>query len=280
MKIQLAEHFGMCFGVRDALRAAHQIAETDQVTVLGQLVHNPVVDRHLAQAGVRRGSLEDMESAETEKVVITAHGAADRDRRNWSENGFEVVDTTCPLVRKAHNALAGLVKAGCHPVVIGKADHIEVRGLTGDFPEASVIESFRDVLRLPAMEKFGVVSQTTQPIEKVRALVSHLEQCRPQAEVRFINTVCQPTKDRQTALHKLCTECEVVIAVGGRNSNNTGKLVETAKSLGARAYHVEGPDDLKRRWLWGAESVGVTAGTSTLDETVHAVVEKLRQLAR
>ena len=279
MTIRLARHYGMCFGVRDALRKTHAVAAEGPVTMLGQLVHNPVVMSHLATLGVREGRLEEVGRVETRGVVITAHGAADGHRRAWREAGHEVTDTTCPLVRKAHGALARLVEAGYFPVVIGKRGHVEVRGLTGDFPEAVVVEGEGDVGRLPEGRSLGVVSQTTQPLGKVERLVEVIRRARPGVSVRFVDTVCQPTKDRQEAMDALCRECEVVVVVGGRNSNNTRELVVRAASLGAVAHHVETADELRCEWFEGVECVGVTAGTSTLDETVDAVVARLRLMA-
>jgi 4-hydroxy-3-methylbut-2-enyl diphosphate reductase len=279
MKITLAKHYGMCFGVRDALRATHDLAGTHEVTILGQLVHNPAVDRQLSMLGVQRGQLDAEVSAPTEDVVITAHGASDADRQRWSGAGYRVTDTTCPLVHKAHNALRRLVEAGYHPVVIGQAGHVEVRGLTGDFPQAAVVLSFRDVLKIGSHKKIGIVSQTTQPTDLVAELVGHIRRSHPTAEVKFIDTVCQPTKDRQKSLVDLCAANEVVIVVGGANSNNTAKLASSAEGLGARAYHVEGPEGLRAEWFAGVENVGLTAGTSTLDETVDAVAAALKRIA-
>ena len=279
MKIHLARHYGMCFGVRDALRSTHNLAAERKLTVLGELVHNPVVQEHLDQMGVKNGALDDLESAETEDVVITAHGAANSDRERWAQAGFRVNDTTCPLVKKAHNALAQLVARGFHPVVIGKRDHVEVRGLTGDFPEVAVVENFRDIVGLPSGKKLGVVSQTTQPIDYVKRVVGQIEQCHPTVEVEFKDTVCQPTKDRQRALEDLCAENEVVIVVGGANSNNTAQLALTAEKLGARAYHVTRAEEVDPRWFRGVENVGVTAGTSTLDESVQQVFARLKEIA-
>jgi 4-hydroxy-3-methylbut-2-enyl diphosphate reductase len=279
MTIHLARHFGMCFGVRDALRKTHAVAAAGPATVLGQLVHNPLVSAHLATLGVREARLEDVGRASTREVVITAHGAADAHRRAWKEAGYEVTDTTCPLVRKAHGALARLVEAGYFPVVIGKKDHVEVRGLTGDFPGAVVIETVEDLAALPEGRALGVVAQTTQRIDGVERMVERIRRHRPGREVRFVDTVCQPTKDRQLALEELCRQCEVVVVVGGRNSNNTRELVARASALGAIAWHVEGADDLEARWFSGVDHVGVTAGTSSLDETVEEVVGRLRLLA-
>jgi 4-hydroxy-3-methylbut-2-enyl diphosphate reductase len=281
MEIQLARHYGMCFGVRDALRHTHDLATSRPTTVLGELVHNPLVSGHLETLGVRSGRLEDPASSTTEAVVITAHGAAESDRRAWSEAGHSVFDTTCPLVKKAHRSLEVLVLAGFFPVVIGQRDHVEVRGLITDFPEAVVILDPQDMAAIPGgVEKIGVASQTTQPIDRVEKLVSELEARFPESEVRFLDTVCQPTKDRQQAIHDLCRANDTIVVVGGMNSNNTRQLVETARLLGCRAHQVESAADLERSWFRRSKRVGVTAGTSTLDETVHDVVERLRMIKR
>lgn len=278
MKITLASHYGMCFGVRDALRKTHEIASSAPATMLGELVHNPVVQQHLATLGVQRGHLDAVGSSATDRVIITAHGAADRDRAAWRQAGYAVTDTTCPLVRKAHHALATLVAAGCQPVVIGQAGHVEVRGLCGDFPSAVVVEHEAEIAALPFHPKLGIVSQTTQPLTKVLGLVEAIRCRHPEAEVVFKDTVCQPTKDRQDALETLCRDHQVLVVIGGKNSNNTRQLSETARRAGLTVHQIETAADLSAAWFDGVDRVGVTAGTSTLDETVQAVVARLKQI--
>ncbi len=278
MKIQLAEHYGLCFGVRDAIAQAERLAEQGPLTILGELVHNPVVRERLAQRGVHEGALDAGASA-TPQVMITAHGASDRKRAEWRAAGFGVADGTCPLVRHAHDQLRVLVGLGFFPVVIGKAGHVEVAGLIGDFPEACVVGSDEDIARLPQRERFGVISQTTQPIERVQALVEALRRARPGSEVRFTDTVCQPTKNRQRALRKLIAECDTLVVVGGRNSNNTVQLVTAASVAGLAVFHIERAEELDPEWFRDAENVGLTAGTSTLKETVAAVHARLEQIA-
>jgi len=281
MKLHLAQHYGMCFGVRDALRATHTTAMRGPVTMLGQLVHNPVVTAHLKTLGVKTGRLEDATSgtsAATKEVIITAHGASDSQRVALKKAGHQVTDTTCPLVRKAHTALNTLVQEGYHPVVIGQRDHAEVLGLIGDFPQATVILKNADLELIPRHHKLGVISQTTQPLDHVLHLIESLKQQHSDAEVRFIDTVCHPTKQRQTALEELCQQCELVIIIGGRNSNNTHQLTEKATRLGVRAHQIETAADLDPAWFHGIQDVGITAGTSTLDETVRTVMERLKEI--
>jgi 4-hydroxy-3-methylbut-2-en-1-yl diphosphate reductase len=279
MNIHLARHYGMCFGVRDALRATHDAAKKTPVTILGQLVHNPVVDEHLRALGVRQGELSNPGSASTRDVIITAHGASEAQRASLVRAGLRVTDTTCPLVRKAHDALAVLVGAGYFPVVIGQASHVEVRGLTGDFPGAAVVLDDSDVARVPFHPRIGVISQTTQPVARALELVELLKRRHPLAAIRFVDTICHPTKQRQRSLEELCTRCDTVVVIGGRNSNNTRQLTRSAQRPGCRAFQVEGPDDLQPVWFRHSENVGVTAGTSTLDETVRAVLDRLQAIA-
>ena len=276
-EIVMAERYGMCFGVRDALVEAEKVAKRGPATVLGQLVHNEVVRKRLAGMGAVEGDL-GAPGAATRDVVVTAHGAADRDRERWKAAGYRVTDTTCPLVRKAHTALAQLVAGGCLPVVIGKRDHVEVRGLCGDFPGARVVLSEAEVADLPEVPLMGVVAQTTQPIERVREILAMIRARFPRSEVVFRDTVCQPTKARQVALEILCRQVELVLVVGGSNSNNSWQLVEKARRLGCRAERVSRSEELREHWLYGTARVGVTAGTSTLRETVEEVVRRLEKL--
>jgi 4-hydroxy-3-methylbut-2-enyl diphosphate reductase len=279
MKIQLAEHYGLCFGVRDAIAQAEELAGRGPLTILGELVHNPIVRERLMRRGVREGALQDAESAQTSQVMITAHGASDKARAEWRRAGFGVADGTCPLVRQAHEKLRSLVEQGYAPVVIGKRGHVEVEGLTGDFPGTCIVESAEDLAQLPHADRFGVISQTTQPSDKVLALVAAIRAARPASEVRFCDTVCQPTKNRQAALRQLLAECDTLVVVGGRNSNNTLQLVAAAAVAGRAVYHVERAEELRPEWFREAQVVGLTAGTSTLKETVATVRTRLEVIA-
>lgn len=279
MQIIRARAYGMCFGVRDAIALAERAAAEGPVTVLGPLVHNPTVVESLHERGVdvanHPGTLHLQPQ---ERYLITAHGVSDTQRAAWAQSGASVQDTTCPLVRRAHHRLQDFVARGFHPVVIGKKGHIEVRGLTGDYSGAVVIETEADIVALPESVPLGVVSQTTQPIERVRDLVTCIRLLRPQQVVAFADTVCQPTKDRQEALRELCTRVELVIAVGGRESNNTRQLVLSAQTFGARAYAVEAAEDLRAEWFVGVQRAGLTAGTSTPDHVIEAVEAAMQRI--
>ena len=275
MKIIVAAHFGICFGVRDAIAQAETLAREAPLTILGELVHNPIVREHLRAHGIREEPSD--RAPQTSRVMITAHGTWDRRREALNRRGLVVADGTCPLVRYAHEQLKRLVQAGYFPVVIGLGNHVEVRGLVGDFADAFVINESADIRNLPARPRYGIISQTTQQIDRVRVLVAEIARAHPSAEIRFADTVCKPTKDRQLALKKLIEMADVIVVVGGRQSNNTRQLVETCRAAGKRALHIERPEELEAEWFRGVNVVGLTGGTSTLPETVEAVRQRLEE---
>ena len=189
-----------------------------------------------------------------------------------------MLEATCPLVHAAHRAVARLVREGYHPVIVGKREHVEVRGITEDLREHDVVLTEADVFELEERPRFGVAAQTTQPIEKVRYLVGLLRWRFPQSEVRFVDTVCQPTKQRQNAAVELARRADVVIVIGGAHSNNTHELVKTCARHCARVHHVQTADDLRAAWFVSAETVGLTAGTSTPDTVIDAVAARLAEM--
>lgn len=276
-KVRHADHLGMCFGVRDAIALALEKSQTEPVTILGELVHNPIVLDQLRSQGVQFE--HQLTNVQTSTVMITAHGASEKTMARVRERGLKVVEATCPLVHHAHRAVTRMVQEGYHPVIIGKRDHIEVRGLTEDLAEFDVVLSDEDVSQLRARPKFGVAAQTTQPIDRVRYLVDQICQRFPEAQIRFVDTVCQPTKQRQTAAIELARQSDAVVVIGGANSNNTRELVNTCRQFCARVHHIQTAADLREDWFDGVETVGLTAGTSTPDSVIDAVDTRLQALA-
>jgi 4-hydroxy-3-methylbut-2-enyl diphosphate reductase len=277
MKIIRAAHLGMCFGVRDAIALALETSQRTPLTVLGDLVHNETVLTGLRANDIRFEQQPD--KVMTQTVMVTAHGASDRALAETRRRGFEVLEATCPLVHVAHRSLKKLVAEGFHPVVIGKRGHVEVRGLTEDLAECDIVLSAEDIDGLRERPRFGVMAQTTQPIETVRQLVEQIRSRFPQSEVRFVDTVCQPTKQRQSAATELARQCNVVIVIGGTHSNNTHELVKTCVRFCVRVHHVQTAEDLHAEWFYDAETIGITAGTSTPDAVIAAVEEKLNSFS-
>ena len=278
MKILKAEHLGMCFGVRDAIALAREEAARQPVTILGQLVHNPTVLERLRNQGV--AFAENAADVRTSTAIITAHGASDSAIARARSRIGNVIEATCPLVHAAHRAVHNLVRDGFHPVIIGKRGHIEVRGLTEDLEDFDIVLSEEDVEALRPRAKFGVAAQTTQPIERVRYLCGLVRTKFPESEVKFVDTVCQPTKLRQNAATDLSARVEVMIVIGGCQSNNTRELAETCRKQCGRVHQVETANDLRSEWFGNCETVGVTAGTSTPDDVISAVEARLHEIAR
>lgn len=264
----------MCFGVRDAISLAHRHSDSRPLTILGELVHNETVLQNLRSRGI---ALEtELERVTTPDVMITAHGASDRLKQEVRGRGFKVVEATCPLVQFAHRSVAGLARDGYHPVIIGKRGHVEVRGLTEDLPACDIVLTGEEIDRLPERPRYGVAAQTTQPIAHVRQLVDRLRRRFPNSEVRFIDTVCQPTKQRQQAAVDLARQCDVVIVVGGANSNNTAELARTCLAHCRRVHKIQSAAEMCEDWFEPEDTVGLTAGTSTPDTLIDAVEQTLR----
>ncbi len=263
----------MCFGVKDAIDLAVRLTRQAPLTILGELAHNPQVVERLETLGARRAV--GPEEVSTRALLVTAHGTSDLAKRRLRASGHQVFDATCPLVKRAHLALARLVAEGRHPVVIGRAEHVEVRGLIGDYDDSTVVYTDGDVEKLEAPvsqgKSLGVVAQTTQPIERVMSLVEQMRRRYPEADVRFVDTVCQPTKDRQDSLRRLASAVDVIVVVGGPESNNSARLTELARGLGRPAYQVSTVADLRPEWFTHARTIGLTAGTSTPDDVIDEV---------
>jgi 4-hydroxy-3-methylbut-2-enyl diphosphate reductase len=278
VKISLARALGTCFGVQDAIDAALDPSFRGNLTIVGQLVHNPQVVEELRASGVALVDSVDAEIS-TPNVMITAHGAAKSVKASLEARGFHVYDASCPLVMKVHNRVAALVAQGYYPVVIGQRNHVEVRGIVGDLAEYEVIGEPDEIERLAGRRRLGIVCQTTQQVAHARKIVEEIHRRFPEAEVQFVDTICRPTKDRQEAVEELAARVDLMIVVGGYNSSNTKKLKKVCDDRGLAAHHIERPDELRPEWFAGREHVGVTAGTSTPQNVIDAVYRRIREIA-
>ena len=264
----------MCFGVRDAIDLAVNQAGAP-LTILGDLVHNETVLAALRARGI--AFAREASDVRTATVMITAHGASRRRLESTRALGLRVLEATCPLVHVAHRALAALVRDGYHPVVIGQRAHVEVRGLTEDLADFDVVLDDEDVMALRGRPRIGLAAQTTQPVERVRRLVALVRRRFPASDVRFIDTVCRPTKERQQSAVALARACDVVVVIGGEHSNNTRELVNTCASYCSRVHHVRAEADLRPEWFRPEDVVGITAGTSTPDDVIESVEQRIEE---
>jgi 4-hydroxy-3-methylbut-2-enyl diphosphate reductase len=272
---------GMCFGVKEALARTREIEDPSQVTIYGELVHNEEVQRELARRGFSSIPEQTRRSYVplTPRVMITAHGVSQTERERLESSGRELLDTTCPLVRRVHKAALFLQRQGYFVVVIGRPGHVEVEGIVGDLARWAVVGSAQEARSFPA-PRLGVICQTTTPPFRAREILGALRQANPGKEIRFIDTICAPTRSRQEALERLLEAVQALVVVGGANSNNTRQLGLLAEERGRPWLHVRGPADLDPRWFEPYEVVGLTAGTSTPDEIIRQVHRALLRLGR
>lgn len=279
MQVIMAQAAGICFGVEDALAAAAGVSDPQAVTIHGELVHNPLVQKRLKDRGFQVNAEAHRAAAPTSgQILITAHGISNRERARLTAAGQQLIDTTCPLVRRAHDAALSLAREGRFVIVLGQAGHVEVEGLIGDLDACAVVSTVRDVRTYPN-NKIGIVCQTTVPQREAQALRDAIAAANPGADLRFIDTICRPTKDRQRALEDILQQADAVVVVGGRHSNNTRKLLERCAAEGCQAWHVETAADVDAAWFSGCQVVGLTGGTSTLPETLREVHESLLTIA-
>lgn len=279
MEILLARDMGFCWGVRRAIDIMEKAAdEKGEIISLGPIVHNPQVVRELEERGVRTaGELSDGDSL---PVAITAHGVGPDVLEDARSRGNEVIDTTCPIVTRSQRWAKKMAEAGFTVVIFGDPNHREVRGVLAWAGANAIAIQDGDPLPADLPSRLAVISQTTQSPKRFAEFLSRLmqEHIGKISELRVINTLCDVTSSQQAAARELAQEVDLVLVVGGRSSANTRHLLDVCKEEGSVAYHVEGPDDLMAEWLKGCERVGVTAGASTPDSAVEAVVRQVQRL--
>lgn len=283
MKVSLASALGTCFGVKDAIDLAMDPEFKSSLTIIGQLVHNTQVNESLNRNGVALvNGIDEIDNIKTKMVMITAHGASDSMKVRLQDEGFIVYDASCPLVMRVHKVIKSMVKEHYFPVVIGQETHVEVKGIVGDLEEYLVINNEEDIdkLREIGKRKIGIVSQTTQQMEKVDALVAKISEMDCIDDVKFVNTICQPTTDRQVAVRELADQVDLMIVIGGYNSSNTKKLVQVCAERDIEAHHIETTSQIKREWFINKEHVGITAGTSTPEYVINEVHSAILEIAQ
>lgn len=278
MRVIRAEAMGMCFGVRDAIALTETVCHPPDVTIYGELVHNEQVSSRLAARGFASQSEVGRQIPPTRTVMITAHGVSNSERKKLSNAGKEIIDTTCPLVRRAHDTALQAYDKGWHVVVAGKRGHVEVQGFTGDLPEFTIIESPAEAVLLPH-PRIGIVCQTTLQPTTAEAITDALRIANPASEVRLFNTICRPTRDRQAAMLELLPKCDAIIVVGGPHSNNTLQLVRLAENASVPARRVNSADEIDPSWVIRYDTIGLTAGTSVPDFVIDAVHHRLLEIA-
>ncbi len=273
MKIIFAKEMGFCYGVRRAVESA--IASADTVggaVTLGPIIHNPQMVGKLKELGV--GVVHSLENLDAKKVIIRSHGVGPRVYQEAEEKGIEILDATCPHVRKVREAVLEFAKQNRRIIIIGEADHPEVQGVqewAGD--RSLVISTEEEAQAIPYGDSIGVVAQTTFQNSIFDELVKIIQS--KSEDVAIKPTICSATELRQQAVRDLCNEVELVVVVGGKNSGNTKRLAEIAKEEGKKVILVEIAEELNPEDFTNLESIGITAGASTPDEIIQSVAKRV-----
>ncbi|MCS7084097.1 MAG: 4-hydroxy-3-methylbut-2-enyl diphosphate reductase, partial [Aquificaceae bacterium] len=278
-KILVAKSAGFCFGVRRAINIAEKAVKSSQVVYsLGPIIHNPQEVKRLESAGLK--PIENEFEINPSKIVIRSHGISPQREAYLKNQGFEIVDATCPYVKAVHDAVQELCEDGYFIVLIGEKNHPEVLGTLG-YLELSdckgvVVESKEDLKQVLGKEKVGIVSQTTQSEQFFKEIVGEIALWT--REVKVINTICNATSERQEGVIELAPKVDVMVIIGGKNSGNTRRLFEISKSLNPNSFHIETEEELKKEWFENISSIGITAGASTPDWLIERVIARLREL--
>jgi 4-hydroxy-3-methylbut-2-en-1-yl diphosphate reductase len=275
MKIILAENAGLCYGVRRALDLVRrtQAAGDGPVTTLGELVHNPRVAADLAGRGVR--SAASPGAVRKGKVVIRSHGVPPEVRSRLERRGLEVVDATCPIVRRIQELVERLSRGGREVVLVGNPGHPEVLGLLGHGRGRVVlVEDEAGARALPRSRSRAVLAQSTQDEALFGRVVGALAERT--GELAVHNTICGSVLARQKATAELASRVDVMLVVGGRASSNTAKLHAVARRVRPRSYLVEDASGVGPAMLRGARTVGIAGGASTPPEVLREVAERIQ----
>ncbi|HEX3468296.1 MAG TPA: 4-hydroxy-3-methylbut-2-enyl diphosphate reductase [Candidatus Elarobacter sp.] len=277
MIIKRAKTQGFCFGVAITVKKAEEAVERlgADVTTLGHVVHNPQMVAALEQKGLKNA--HSVDEVETGTMFVRAHGLPVGVLDRAKERGLTVIDATCPMVTKIHVQAEKLRDEGYKIVVVGDPEHPEVKGTLSHVPGAWSVTKLEDVAALPRASRVGVVVQSTWNGPAFTDIVRKLSE--KYYEVRAVNTICTDTKNRQSEVEVLAREVEVMVVVGGKTSANTKHLAELAAMNGARAYHIEGPDELQTDWFAGVTTAGLMSGASTPGWLVDRVADRMDALA-
>ena len=276
MKIFLAKDAGYCFGVRDAVNLAYDTAKNHgDVYMLGTIVHNERVIDDLSKAGAKVvDSIDDV--PKDKPLLFRAHGTSPELWDKAKKNNLKLIDGTCPLVTEIHHEIKRLDEEGRKIIIIGDHGHDEVVAIAAQVERSIVIANVEEAKKLRKMKRAGVVSQSTQMIENVQDIISVLME--KVFDLRFVNTICFPTRRNHEQIKELSLHCDVMIVIGSYTSANSKRLTQLALERNKRTYQVTASDELDESWFDNCETVGISAGASTPDETINEVVSRIKEI--
>ena len=278
MEIILDEGAGFCFGVEQAIKLAGEKSREvpGPLVTIGPLIHNPQVIEEMKRDGI--SVAQEGQDLHNTVAIIRTHGIRPQEEDRLRREGNQVVDATCPYVKKSHQYAELLCNEEYHIIVIGDPNHPEIKGVLGYAGKrVSVINQPEEADSLPHYAKAGIIVQTTYPIEKVQKVVARL--IERSTELRIFNTICDYTSDRQISAREIAAQVDLMFVVGGRNSANTSKLAEICRQQGATTRHIEVAEEIDPADLENVNRIGITAGASTPDGRIASVIERLEEVA-
>ena len=277
MKILVAKDAGYCFGVRDAVNLAKKSGgEYDSVYMLGDIVHNERVVSDLEKSGsMVVNNLDDI--PEDKPVLFRAHGTNPEVWKEAQKKKLNIIDATCPLVTEIHEEIKILESENRKTIIIGDHGHDEVMGIAAQVKKPIIISNVDEAKKIGRLRKAGVVSQSTQMIENVQEIVSILME--KVYDLRFVNTICYPTRKNHTQIKELANISDVMVIIGSFTSANSKRLTELAKQRNENSYQVVDENDIKEEWFKGVDTVGISAGASTPDNIISNVIEKINSIS-
>ncbi|UCD27359.1 MAG: 4-hydroxy-3-methylbut-2-enyl diphosphate reductase [Planctomycetota bacterium] len=276
MKVLRADKLGFCNGVERAIGLAENALERkDKVYSFGPIIHNKEVVDRLAEKGL--STVESLDQVHNGTVLIRSHGVSPQVLAAIDQTDRELVDATCVLVRRAQDIVKQLHEEGYQVVMIGDANHPEVKSIIGYAPDVIVIDRPQDLDRLPKGAKLGVVVQTTHSQKQFGEMLGHIA-TRPFREIRAVNTLCLEVARRQEAALALCSRVDIMFVLGGHHSANTQELARLCRAQGVTTYHLENWGSFSREYVNGHKTAGITAGASTPPWVIDEFIKNLEAL--
>ena len=277
MKILVAKDAGYCFGVRDAVNLAKKSGQDyEAVYMLGDIVHNERVVSDLERSGsVVVNSVDDI--PEDKPVLFRAHGTDPKIWKDAQKKKLNIIDATCPLVTEIHEEIKILESENRKTIIIGDHGHDEVMGIAAQVKNPIIISNVDEARTLRKMKRAGVVSQSTQMIENVQEIINVLME--KVYDLRFVNTICFPTRRNHEQIKEFANICELMIIIGSFTSANSKRLTQLSLERNKNSFQVMTEDDIERGWFNNIESVGISAGASTPDNIINNVINKVKSIS-
>ncbi len=279
MRVFLAKSAGFCFGVRRAIKIARSLAKkSDEICMLGDLVHNETVIREMESVGIKK--IKKLGRGNHKSLLIRAHGVSNDITLRARERGYIIVDATCPMVKEIHKIVKRMDRQGYRIIVIGDRKHDEVLGIIGQIKRKALVIDHINAIPWNAVRrirKAAIVIQSTQNLDRITPIVKALK-----AEidlVKFFNTICKPTQMKQEEIKTMQSKHDVMIIIGSRTSANTKRLYEISKSLNPRSFWIQDAGEINPKWFRGVNTVGISAGASTPESTTQAVITLLKRVS-